>query len=147
MASAVYPKALEAFLKADIDLEGGAIKACLVEANCTFTETHATLAAQLAIGSGELDASSGYSRQTLGTPAVSVAAGKAKFASANVTFTDVDSADTAAAMVVYYDPGTGDANCIPLCYSDGADEVFTSGNLKTLVYNCPATGWMNVANS
>jgi hypothetical protein len=27
-----------------------------------------------------------------------------------------------------------------------ADEQFTTGNTKTLTYNCPATGWMNVGN-
>lgn len=143
----VYLPGQVALMKAQINLEGGAIKACLVETGCTFLETHATLAAVLAVGGGELDAASGYARQTLGTPVCAVASDKAKFSSSNVVFTNVDSADTAIGMVIYYDPGTGDANCIPLYYSDAADEVFTTGNTKTLTYICPTDGWSYSANA
>lgn len=141
-----YLEGWKRMMQGDIDLEAGSVKALLIESAGAFLETEATVTIVLT-GGDELDADSGYARQTLAAPAVSVAAGKSKFASSNVSFGPIDSADTAIAMLIYWESGGGDGTSIPLAYSDGPDEVFTDNNLKTLVYNCPATGWMNVGNS
>jgi hypothetical protein len=143
----VYLEGLKRIMQGDIDLEAGSIKALLLETGCTFTETHATVTAVLAVGGGEFDATAGYARQTLTTPAASVSGAMSKFASDNVSFSSVNSADTAIAMLIYWDSGGGDGTCIPIAYCDGADEAFTAGNLKTLIYNCPANGWFNIVNS
>lgn len=135
--------------KAMIDalIATGTIKCLLVETGCTPLETHAALSTLLATGGGELDATAGYARQTLANVATAVASGKAKLSSDAIAFTNVNSGDLAIQAVIYWDPGTGDANCIPLCFPDITDEQFTAGNLKTITINCPATGWMNVGNS
>jgi len=143
----VYEIGMQKTLDGTIDLDAGSVKALLLETGATFTATHATVAAVLAVGGGEFDADSGYARQTLGTPAISIAAGKVKFTSNNVAFSNVDSADTAIAMLIFWDSGGGDGTSIPLCWCDGADEVFTDNNLKTLTYNCPSDGWMYRSNA
>lgn len=143
----VYLEGLKRILQGDIDLEAGSIKALLLETGATFDATDATVTAVLARGGGEMDTTAGYARQTLGTPVVAVAGALTKFSSANVTFSNINSADTAIAMLIYWDSGGGDGTCIPIAYSDGADETFTAGNLKTLVYNCAANGWLNVTNA
>ena len=142
----VYEVGMQKTLDGTIDLDAGSVKGLLIETGGTFAATDATVTAVLT-GGDEFDADSGYARQTLASPAISIAAGKVKFTSNNVAFTNVDSADTAIAMLIYWDSGGGDGTCIPLCWCDGADEVFTDNNLKTLTYNCPADGWMYRSNA
>lgn len=147
LAANTYLTGIEKVFNGTIDLDTSTFKACLVETSCTFNQDDANLTAVLARGGGELDASSGYSRQTLGTLAVTnVASTRVKWTSANVAYASVDSADTAIAIVIFYDPGTGDGNCVPIMYGDFTDYVFSSGTATTLTITCPTNGWFNYTN-
>ena len=141
-----YLIAWKNMMQGNIDLEGGSIQALLLETGATFDETDETVTEVLTRGGGELDAVTGYERQTLAAPSVSIVGTIVKFSSAYVVFTDVDSSDTAIAMLIFYNTGS-DATSIPICYCDGVDEVFESGNLKEFTYECPTDGWINVDNS
>jgi hypothetical protein len=142
----VYATALEGICQQEIDWTNNTIRALLLETGGTFDVTDTTVAGVFASGGSELDADSGYARQDLGTKTLALDGNVVEFGSANVVFTSVDSADLAVAMLIYKFV-TNDADSIPICFCDFADEQFTDNNLKTLTVVKPAAGWFSIQNS
>jgi hypothetical protein len=107
MASAVYPKAKEAFLKADIDLENDVIRAVLIDTGTyTYNASHNAyddLSGVVGTESGAL-ASKTFTNGT--------------FDAADITFTGV-TGNTVEAIVLFKDTGTP-ANDLLIAYIDSA---------------------------
>lgn len=97
MANAIYPKYKEALMKgnANVDLDGGTVKAALVD---TGTYTYAEVHEFLSSLSGVVGTA-----QTIGNTTVGVVAA-AVFDGDNVTYTGV-TGDSAEALVIYIDTG------------------------------------------
>ena len=97
MANAIYPKYKEALMKgnANVDLDGGTVKAALVDTGTyTYAETHEFLSSL----SGVVGTA-----QTIGNTTVGVVAA-AVFDGDNVTYTGV-TGNSAEALVIYIDTG------------------------------------------
>lgn len=97
MANAIYPKYKEALMKggANVDLDGGTVKAALVDTGTyIYAEAHEFLSSL----SGVVGTA-----QTIGNTTVGVVAA-AVFDGDNVTYTGV-AGDSAEALVIYIDTG------------------------------------------
>ena len=97
MANAIYPKYKEAMLKgnANVDLDGGTVKAALVDTGTyTYAEAHEFLSSL----SGVVGTA-----QTIGNTTVGVVAA-AVFDGDNVTYTGI-TGNSAEALVIYIDTG------------------------------------------
>ena len=72
----------------------------------------------------------GYTRQTLAGKAVTQddANNRVKFDAGDVaSFGNLLAGQTVGGTVVFYDPGTGDANCIPIAYTEIVDTPTNGG--------------------
>jgi hypothetical protein len=107
MASVVYPKAKEGLLKADIDLEGGTVKAALIDTGAyTYNAAHDFWD----------DASAGLigTAQTLGTKTYT----NGTFDAADSTFTSV-TGNSVEAIIIYVDSGSAATSPL-VAYIDSA---------------------------
>jgi hypothetical protein len=107
MASVVYPKCKEGLLKADIDLEGGTVKAALIDTGAyTYNAAHDFWD----------DASAGLigTAQTLGTKTYT----NGTFDAADSTFTSV-TGNSVEAIIIYVDSGSAATSPL-VAYIDSA---------------------------
>ena len=125
MASAIYPKAKEALLSADIDLTADTIKIALLTAAYTYSSSHqyrssitaATVATSTALSS------------------VSVTNGV--FDAADITLTAVTTGYTVTAIAIYKDTGSSATDPL-IAYIDGMSQATNGGDI--------AIAWDNGSN-
>lgn len=141
-----YATGLLGIARNEIDFLNDTIRMLLLETGGTFDVTDDTVADVLASGGSEFDADSGYARQTLANKTVALDGDVVEFGSDNVVFSNVDSADTAVAGLIYQFV-TNDADSIPLFFVNFPDEIFVDNNTKTMTVNKPAAGWGNLSNT
>lgn len=140
MASFVYNIAKQKLGDGTIDWDDGNVKTALVQAGGTAEADRDNLAACLAgSGSGAHDevTVSGYARQTLTSPAVTVddVNDKAVYDADDTTYTSLASGETPGAEIAYYDVDGTDANAIPIHFTDFASDSPTDGNNFVVQYS------------
>lgn len=146
MANKQYPIGAKGILSGDFNPKTSTMKVLALDATATYDSTDNNVTDVIA-GSHEVTDAGGtaYARQTLGTKAVTVETGitgeggigVAVFDAADIAIPGID--DTEGALVVFYDPGTGDANCIPWLYIDTVDKVLDDGTLN-VTFATPTPG-------
>jgi len=125
MASAIYPKAKEAFLKADIDLENDTIRAVLID---TGTYTYNSAHDFYNDLSGVVGTESGAFASKTFTNGV--------FDAADITFSAV-TGNTVEAIVIFKDTGTTTTDAL-IAYIDSASSglpVTPNGGDITVTWN------------
>jgi len=124
MASAVYPKALIALMKGDIDLEAGNIKCALID---TADESYNSADEFLSdiTGAGIVATSGNLASKTLGVVGTGV------FDAADITISGV-SGDSVEAVIVYVDTGVAGTSAL-LCWLDAT--LTPNGNDVTVQWN------------
>lgn len=107
MASAVYPNSLVNAFKADLPADSGDIKVLLYDtADGAYDNTDNDVADLVAAGIAAARSAA------LGSKTFAAAADVFTFDAANGTITACALGDACERAIVYYDPGTGDANCL-----------------------------------
>ena len=103
MASAIYPKAKQAFESAAIDLTTDTIKAILVSNAYTYSASHQYL--------------SDLGANTIGTAVTltGISVTNGVFDASDLAFTGLSSTGTTNALVIYKDTGTGSTSPL-ICY-------------------------------
>jgi hypothetical protein len=124
MASGIYRRARQDFMKGVHDLTSNTVKVLALNSSYTYSAAHAFVSD---VSANELSGT-GYSRQTLGSKAVNQDAtnDRSYFTAANFTFTSIN-AGTIAFIVVFRDRAGADSANEVLCCIDVADLV-TNGN-------------------
>ena len=130
MATAMFPKAKEAFLSGSIDLTTATIKVALVNITSDYTYSSAT---QYLSG---VTTYSGTSGVTLTSPSVTSGVFNA---SSPVTFTSVaiSNSKTVGALVIYKDTGSAATSPVIL-YIDGFTAITPNGGNITITWDTGA---------
>ena len=106
MASAVYPNFLVNVTNAAVPMVSGEIKALLFDsADGAYDNTDNDVADLTALGIAAVRSGA------LQSKTFTAAANLFTFDAANITITAVTLGDSCERAIIYYDPGTGDANC------------------------------------
>ena len=133
MATAMFPKAKEAFLSGSINLTADTIKVALVNITSDYTYSSAT---QYLSG---VTTYSGTSGVTLASAGISVTNGVFN-ASSPVTFTSVaiSNSKTVGALVIYKDVGGNAAVSPVILYIDGFTAITPNGGNITITWDTGA---------
>lgn len=107
MASAAYPYLFVNSLKGDTPLDSGDVKALLYDSADGAYDPSDNDVADLVAGG-----IAGARSAALGSKTFAVASNVMTFDAANTTITACPLGDLSERIIVYYDPGTGDANCL-----------------------------------
>ncbi len=130
MASAVYPNAFVNAFKADLPTDSGDIKVLLFDtADGAYDNTDNDVADLTAAGIA------GARSAALGSKTFTAAADVFTFDAANSTITACPSGDQCERAIVYYDPGSGDANCLLLADLALTSAITPNGGDVTLAFN------------
>ena len=125
MANAVYNKAKEAFLAADIDLDASVVKCVMVTSSYTYSAAHQYLSD--VAGGARVATSSGFTNKTLtnGT-----------FDADDVTYTTPASGSTVTGLVLFVDTGVEGTSRL-ICYLDTATglPLTTNGGNIQIAWN------------
>ena len=127
MASVIYPKAKEAFLKADIDLENDTIRAVLIDTGTyTYNAAHNAYDDLSGVVGSE---SAAFTSKTLtdGT-----------FDAADITFTAV-TGNTVEAIVIFKDTGTASTDLL-IAYIDSGTGLPVTPNGGDITVSWNASG-------
>lgn len=133
MASGIYNAGIKQVVDRTIDFVGGSIKVALIKAGAgfAFDKTHTSLAT--ALGAAEC-AATAYARKTLAGKSIAAVSAAVPFAlkATNPTWAGLGGAanDTLDGAVVFFDTGTGDANCVPLAWLDPTNLVTNGSDVQ-----------------
>src|SRR4051812_16493792 len=122
MASFVYQAGATKALDGTFTYLSSTVKALLLKGSgYTANKDHDTLT-DLSLGSNEVTVS-GYSRKTLASKTITTddTNDRTVLDAADLSWTSLATGETVSALVIYFDPGTGDGNCVPLVYIDLTD--------------------------
>ncbi|MHB2015317.1 MAG: hypothetical protein ACYCW6_00055 [Candidatus Xenobia bacterium] len=146
MASHMYDIATLKLNDGTISWSSSTIKAALVNANYVYSSAHTNMT-QVTGVSGELTVS-GYSRQTLASKTETEvgASHYTALSAGNVTWASLATGDTAVAVLIFYDPGTGDSNTILLGYVALSPSIVTNGGGAIVTWD-PTYGIMYLTAS
>jgi hypothetical protein len=133
MASHVYDNTTLKLSDGTVTWGSSTIKVALVNTSYVFSTSHTSMSDITHELSG-----TGYSRKTLSgkTTTLDSTNHRTILSASNVTWTAITAGgDTAAAAVVFEDPGTGDANCILLGYIDLSPHTVLNGGDFTVAWD------------
>jgi hypothetical protein len=128
MASNVFTNGATKINRGDILFLTHDIKVLLLKGSgYTPDKDHDTLT-DLVLASNEVTVA-GYSRKTLASKTITTddTNDRTVFDAADVSWASLAAGETVSAAVVFYDPGTGDANCVPIAYIDLTDTPLNGG--------------------
>lgn len=138
MASVVYNHGSTKLQDRTIDFVAGTIKLMLVDNTYVPNKDEQNLTTAAA---KEISVS-GYARVTLGSKTITEddTNDRTVYAAANPATYTLASGQTIGGWVVFYDPGTGDANCIPLFFND-CNDTPTNGGTFNAVFDANGIGY------
>jgi hypothetical protein len=141
MASRAYTTGLQKLGDGTINFGSATIKTMLVTSAYTMNPDHD----QVSDITNEISVS-GYSRQTLASKTVTadLTNDRVVYDAADPVFTSLATGQSIAAAVTFYDPGTGDANCVPLFYNELSAAVPTNGGNVTIQFAATGIGYGSV---
>lgn len=130
MASQCYNTGITQIQDRTIDFVGGLIKVLLMQDDYTMDPDHADIAAILIAGTEAVAGGGSYARQTLAGNSITQddANDRAVFDGTDVaTFGNLGIGINIRGAIVYFDPTTGDANCVPISWNQFAADTPTNG--------------------
>ena len=130
MASAVYPNMVANACKADLPLDSGDVKVLLYDnADGAYDASDNDVADLVAAGI------SAARSAALGSKTFTVAGNVFTFDAANGTISACGAGDEMDRALVYYDPGTGDANCLLIADLALASPITPNGGDIALAFD------------
>ncbi len=137
MASRSYNTGIKKLVDGTITYTSATIKAALVKSAYTHNPDDDSMS-DITGGTNEITVS-GYSRQTLGTKTLTQddTNDRVVYDAADPVFSSLVAGQTVGGAVIFYDPGTGDANTVLLAFLDVTD---TATNGGTITINFSADG-------
>ena len=130
MASAVYPNMFANACKADLPLDSGDVKVLLFDtADGAYDAADNDVADLTAAGIA------GARSAALGSKTFTAAADVFTFDAANGTIIACPLGDACERAIVYYDPGTGDANCLLIADLALSSALTPNGGDVTLAFS------------
>lgn len=130
MASALYPYSCVNAYSGDLPLDSGDVKVLLYDsADGAYDATDNDVADLVAAGIA------GARSAALGSKTLVAAANVFTFDAANAVLSAVPAGDEMDRAIVYYDPGTGDANCLLIADLALASPITPNGGDLTVAFH------------
>jgi hypothetical protein len=137
MASVFYFAGMAGLCDGSIDFDGDTIKAALLMTNTTADSENAGIANVDDFGTLDECDSAGYTRKTLGNPAVNIDTGNARIEldADDVTWTALAACTRDVQGVLIYKHVSDDSDSIPILFVDFASDLTPDGSDVTIPWN------------